>query len=67
MTTFERICIFTKCFRCHVIIELSTPPPVDLKRQEKKQEKTKCVSNERSRHDDEFCPKIVKIGAILEG
>ena len=27
--------------------------------------KTKCVLNDRSRHDDEFCPKIVKIGAIL--
>ena len=29
-------------------------------------EKTKCVSNDRSRHDDPFCPKIDKIGAILE-
>ena len=27
--------------------------------------KTKCVSNDRSRHDDQFCPRIVKIGAIL--
>ena len=29
--------------------------------------KTKCVSNDRSRHEDQFCPKIVKIGAILGG
>ena len=34
-------------------------------RREKIQRKTKCVSNDRSRHDDQFCPKIVKIGAIL--
>ena len=27
--------------------------------------KTKFVSNDRSGHDDKFCPKIVKIGAIL--
>ena len=27
--------------------------------------KTKFVSNDRSGHDDQFCPKIVKIGAIL--
>ena len=27
--------------------------------------KTKFVSNDRSSHDDQFCPKIVKIGAIL--
>ena len=30
-----------------------------------KHEKTKCGSNESSGHDDQFCPKIVKIGAIL--
>ena len=29
--------------------------------------KSKCVPNDRSRHEDQFCPKIVKIGAILEG
>ena len=29
--------------------------------------KTKLVSNDRSGHDDQFCPKIVKIGAILVG
>ena len=28
-------------------------------------EKTKCGSNERSRHDGSIGPKIVKIGAIL--
>ena len=27
--------------------------------------KTMFVSNDRSGHDDQFCPKIVKIGAIL--
>ena len=27
----------------------------------------KFVSNDRSSHDDQFCPKIVKIGAILVG
>ena len=27
--------------------------------------KTKFASNDRSGHDDQFCPKIVKIGAIL--
>ena len=27
--------------------------------------KTKFVSNDRSGHDDQFCPKIVQIGAIL--
>ena len=36
-------------------------------RREKIQRKTKRVSNDRSRHDDQFCPKIVKIGTILEG
>ena len=34
---------------------------------ENKSKKTKCVSNDRSRHEDQFCPKIVKIGAILGG
>ena len=29
--------------------------------------KAKFVSNDRSGHDDQFCPKIVKIGAILVG
>ena len=28
-------------------------------------EKTKFASNDRSGQDDQFCPKIVKIGAIL--
>ena len=32
---------------------------------EKKSKKTKCVSNDRSRHDDSNGPRIVKIGAIL--
>ena len=27
--------------------------------------KAKFVSNDRSGHDDQFCPKIVKIGALL--
>ena len=27
--------------------------------------KAKFVSNDRSGHDDQFCAKIVKIGAIL--
>ena len=27
--------------------------------------KAKFVSNDRSGHDDQFCPKIVQIGAIL--
>ena len=31
----------------------------------KKSKKAKFVSNDRSGHDDQFCPKIVKIGAIL--
>ena len=35
---------------------------------ERKSSKTaKFVSNDRSGHDDQFCPKIVKIGAILRG
>ena len=29
--------------------------------------KAKFVSYDRSGHDDQFCPKIVKIGAILRG
>ena len=33
----------------------------------KNSKKTKFVSNDRSVHDDQFCPKIIKIGAILEG
>ena len=33
----------------------------------KKSKKSKCVSNDRSGHDDQFCPKIVKIGVILKG
>ena len=36
----------------------------DLPR-EKKFEKPKCVSNDRSRRDDSNSPRIVKIGAIL--
>ena len=60
---FEKICIFTRFLRSYVIVELSAPPPDDLK----KQEKIKCVSNDRSHHDDQFCPKIVKIRIILEG
>ena len=33
--------------------------------EKKNQKKAKFVSNDRSGHDDRFCPKIVKIGAIL--
>ena len=33
----------------------------------KNSKKAKFVSNVRSGHDDSFCPKIVKIGAILVG
>ena len=33
----------------------------------KKSKKAKFFSNDRSGHDDQFCPKIVKIGAILGG
>ena len=29
--------------------------------------KVKFISNDRSDHDDQFCPKIVKIEAILVG
>ena len=32
-----------------------------------KSEKSKCVSNDRSRHDDQNEYRIIKIGAILEG
>ena len=34
---------------------------------EKKLRKTKCVSNDRSRHDDSNGYRIVKFGAILGG
>ena len=37
--TFEITCMFTRFLRSYVIIELSTPPPVDLKRQEKNRKK----------------------------
>ena len=38
----------------------------DFDDDERKKSKTaKFVSNNRSGHDDQFCPKIVKIGAIL--
>ena len=33
---------------------------------ERHSNKTKCVSNDRSHHDDQFRPRIVKIGAILD-
>ena len=33
----------------------------------KKFKKTKFVSNDGSGHDDQFCLKIIKIGAILVG
>ena len=33
----------------------------------KKSKKAKFVSNDRSGHDDQFSPIIVKIGAILAG
>ena len=33
----------------------------------KKSKKTNFSSNDRSGHDDQFCQKIIKIGAILEG
>ena len=35
--------------------------------EQKKSTKTKFVSNDRSGHDDQFCPQIVKIGDILVG
>ena len=31
----------------------------------KNSKEAKFLSNDRSGHDDQFCPKIVKIGAIL--
>ena len=34
---------------------------------EKKLRKTKCVSNDRSRHDDSNGYRIIKFGAILGG
>ena len=33
----------------------------------KKTEKAKCVSNDRSHHDDQNACRIIKIGAILKG
>ena len=33
----------------------------------KKSKKAKFVSNDRSGHEDQFCPKTTKIGAILLG
>ena len=33
----------------------------------KTSKKAKFVSNDRSGHDDQFCPEIDKIGAILVG
>ena len=33
----------------------------------KNMKKAKFVSNDRSGHDDQFCPQIVRIGAILVG
>ena len=39
----------------------------DGRTDEKKTKKSKCVSNDRSGHGDQFCPKIVKIGVILKG
>ena len=38
---------------------------VDDDDERKNWKKAKFVSNDRSSHDDQFCPKIVKIGAIL--
>ena len=35
--------------------------------QRKKSKKAKLLSNDRSGHDDQFCLKIVKIGAFLVG
>ena len=52
--------------RPKIIRRPSTEHPSTARR-EKNQRKTKCVSNDRSRHDDSFCVKIVKIGAILKG
>ncbi len=46
---------------------LHTSPRWSKKVRKKKQEKTKCVSNERSRHDDQNEYRIIKSGAILEG
>ena len=43
--------------------QYSDDPPTTVRR--KKSWKTKCVSNDRSRHDDSNRPRIVKIGAIL--
>ena len=42
-----------------LISEMPTPPS--------KNKKTKCVSNDRSRHDDQNAYRIMKIGAILKG
>ena len=59
--------VFWSCknSRLTIIRRPSTDHPSTARR-EKNQRKTKCVSNDRSRHDDQFCPKIVKIGAILD-
>ena len=35
--------------------------------EQKSSKKAKFLSNDRSGHDDQFCPTIVKIGAILVG
>ena len=49
------------------------PPPrpsderTDERTDGRTKKKSKCVSNDRSGHGDQFCPKIVKIGAILKG
>ena len=37
----------------------------DFDDEQKNSKKANFVSNDRSGHDDQFCPKIVKIGAIL--
>ena len=65
--TFQKTCLFMMLWRCYVINELSTPHPADQKKNKKKKEKTKCVSNDRSGHDDQNGYRIIKIGAILEG
>ena len=53
-------------FEIHRIFRRPSTDHPTTARREKTQRKTKCVSNDRSRHDDQFCPKIVKIGAILD-
>ena len=62
---FQNIMLFQNIIDAHCTCSEFFHPLASACRRQTKHEKTKCVSNDRSRHDDSNGPKIIKIGAFL--